>query len=151
VSAAQRERVLGLIDTAFAEGARLGTGGTARPAGLPEGHYVRPTVLGDVDQDSTVAQEEVFGPVLAVLRYRDEAEALSIANNTRYGLAGAVWAADQDRGIEFARRMETGSVDVNGGAYNQNAPFGGYKMSGTGRELGVAGLVEFTQTKAIQL
>lgn len=151
VSAHQRERVLDLVDRAVADGARLVTGGSQPPDGLTVGYYVRPTVLGDVDPNSAAAQEEIFGPVLAVFRYRDEQEALAMANNSRYGLAGAVWSADQERALRFAARMQAGSIDVNGGAYNPDAPFGGYKMSGVGRELGVAGLTEFTQTKAIQL
>jgi aldehyde dehydrogenase (NAD+) len=151
VSARQRERVRGLIDTAVSEGARIATGGSAAPEGLDRGYYVAPTVLADVAPDSTVAQEEVFGPVLSVLRYRDEDEALEIANNSQYGLSGAVWSADDDRALAFARRMRTGSVDVNGGRFNPMAPFGGYKHSGVGRELGVAGLEEYLETKSIQL
>ncbi|TMZ34702.1 aldehyde dehydrogenase family protein, partial [Klebsiella pneumoniae] len=122
VSRAQLERVRGFIDTGLAEGARLVTGGTARPDGAGRGHYIAATVLGDVDQNATVAQEEIFGPVLSVIPFRDEDEALRIANNSRYGLSGAVWAADQDRAVAFARRVRTGSVDVNGGAYNPMAP-----------------------------
>ena len=151
VSRAQLERVRGFIDTGLAEGARLVTGGTARPDGAGRGHYIAATVLGDVDQNATVAQEEIFGPVLSVIPFRDEDEALRIANNSRYGLSGAVWSADQDRAVAFARRVRTGSVDVNGGAYNPMAPFGGYKQSGLGRELGRFGLEEFTEIKSIQL
>ena len=151
VSGAQLERVRGFIDTGVAEGARVVTGGTAAPDGLDRGHYVRATVLADVDQDATVAQEEIFGPVLSVIPFRDEDEALRIANNSRYGLAGGVWAGDQDRAVAFARQVRTGSIDVNGGAYNPLAPFGGYKQSGLGRELGRFGLEEFTEIKSIQL
>jgi aldehyde dehydrogenase (NAD+) len=151
VSMAQRDRVRQLIDTAVAEGARVVTGGSAAPAGLERGYFVRPTVLADVDPDSTIAQEEVFGPVLSVIRYADEQDALDIANNSRYGLAGAVWSADPDRALAFARRVRTGSIDVNGGRYNPVAPFGGYKRSGIGREMGRAGLEEYLEIKSIQL
>ena len=151
VSAAQRDRVRGLIETAVREGARVVTGGVEPPEGCERGYFVRPTVLADVDPDSTVAQEEVFGPVLSVLRYDDEAEALAIANNSVYGLAGAVWSADADRALAFARKVRTGAVDVNGGRYNPMAPFGGYKRSGIGRELGSAGLEEFLELQSIQL
>ncbi len=151
VSAAARQRVRGYIETGLAEGARLVTGGAEPPDGLDTGYFVRPTVLADVHPDATVAQEEIFGPVLSVIRYSDEDEALAIANNSPYGLAGAVWSADTDRALAFARRMRTGSVDVNGGAYNHRAPFGGYKRSGIGRELGTYGLEEFCEVKGIQL
>ena len=151
VSAAQRDRVRGLIETAVREGARVVTGGVEPPEGCERGYFVRPTVLADVDPDSTVAQEVVFGPVLSVLRYDDEAEALAIANNSVYGLAGAVWSADADRALAFARKVRTGAVDVNGGRYNPMAPFGGYKRSGIGRELGSAGLEEFLELQSIQL
>ncbi|TDE35184.1 aldehyde dehydrogenase family protein [Actinomadura sp. 6K520] len=151
VSKAQLDRVRGFIDTGVCEGARVVTGGTATPAGLDRGHFIAATVLADVDQDATVAQEEIFGPVLSVIPFRDEDEALQIANNSRYGLAGGVWAADQDRAIAFARQVRTGSIDVNGGAFNPMAPFGGYKQSGIGREMGRFGLEEFTELKAIQL
>lgn len=151
VSAAQRDRVRGFIRAGVDEGARVVTGGAERPAGVDRGHYVAPTVLADVDPGSTVAQQEIFGPVLSVLRYSDEEEALGIANNSDYGLSGAVWSADQDRALAFARRVRTGSIDVNGGRYNPLAPFGGYKKSGVGREMGAAGLEEFLETKAIQV
>jgi aldehyde dehydrogenase (NAD+) len=151
VSAAQRERVRGFIDGAVAEGARVVTGGSAVPDGFERGYYVAPTVVADVAPDSMIAQQEVFGPVLSVLSYGDEDEALAIANNSVYGLAGAVWSADQDRAVSFARQMRTGSVDVNGGRFNPLAPFGGYKKSGIGRELGRAGLEEYFELKSIQL
>ncbi|WP_312868556.1 aldehyde dehydrogenase family protein [Amycolatopsis pithecellobii] len=149
-SGPQRKRVVDFIETAVAEGARLITGGTARPADLPTGHYVAPTVLADVDPESTLAQEEVFGPVLAVIPFDDDHHAVAIANNSRYGLAGGVWSADRDRALAVAGRLQAGSIDINGAAYNSRAPFGGYKQSGLGRELGVAGLEEFLQAKAIQ-
>ncbi|GAA0930715.1 hypothetical protein GCM10009559_18240 [Pseudonocardia zijingensis] len=151
VSAAQRERVRGYIRTGVEEGARVVTGGAELPAGAERGYYVAPTVLADVEPNATVAQEEIFGPVLSVIRYTDEEEALEIANNSQYGLAGAVWSADQDRALAFARRGRTGSIDVNGGRYNPLAPFGGYKRSGIGREMGTAGLEAFLETKAIQI
>ncbi|TMR06701.1 aldehyde dehydrogenase family protein [Actinomadura soli] len=151
VSRAQLERVRGFIDTGVSEGARVVTGGSGPPDGFDRGHYVAATVLADVDQDATVAQEEIFGPVLSVIPFRDEDEALQIANNSRYGLAGGVWAAEKDRALAFARQVKTGSIDVNGGAYNPMAPFGGYKQSGLGREMGRFGLDEFLETKSIQL
>jgi aldehyde dehydrogenase (NAD+) len=151
VSAAQRERVRGYIATGLAEGARLVTGGAAAPAGRERGFFVAPTVFGGVAPDSRIAQEEIFGPVLSVLPYRDEDEALAIANDSDYGLHGAVWSADQDRAVAFARRVRTGQIDVNGAAYNPLAPFGGYKRSGVGREMGLPGLEEYQEIKSIQL
>ncbi|CAL9288548.1 aldehyde dehydrogenase family protein [Streptomyces griseoincarnatus] len=148
VSARQRDRVRGYIEKGVAEGARLVAGGPEAPR--PQGWYVSPTVLADVTPDMTVAQEEIFGPVLCVLRYEDEDDALRIANGTVYGLAGAVWAGDEAEAAAFARRMETGQVDINGGRFNPLAPFGGYKQSGVGRELGVHGLTEYLQTKSLQ-
>jgi aldehyde dehydrogenase (NAD+) len=150
ISAAQRDRVRAFIRSGVDEGARIVGGGVEQPEGMQRGYYVAPTVLADVSPDSTVAQQEIFGPVLSVLRYSDEEEALQIANNSEYGLSGAVWSADQDRALAFARRVRTGSIDVNGGRFNPLAPFGGYKQSGIGRELGRFGLEEFLETKAIQ-
>ncbi|SDO32509.1 aldehyde dehydrogenase (NAD+) [Cryobacterium flavum] len=147
---AQRDKVLGLIDTARAEGARVVVGGTDKPAGLEHGYYVAPTILADVDPDSTIAQEEVFGPVLSILSYTDEDDAAAIANNSRYGLSGGVWSATNERALAFARRIRTGNVDINGAAYNPMAPFGGYKRSGIGREMGREGLEEFLEVKSIQ-
>ncbi|MGV0791911.1 aldehyde dehydrogenase family protein [Mycolicibacterium sp. XJ1819] len=148
-SAAQFESVRGFIDRARRDGARLLTGGSepVRDAG----YYVAPTVFADVDPASELGQEEVFGPVLAVIPFRDADDALRIANGTPYGLAGAVWGPDLDTAIAFARRVQTGQLDVNGGMYNPVAPFGGYKKSGVGRELGRAGFEEFLQTKSLQL
>ena len=151
VSERQRDRVRAFIRTGVEEGARLVTGGAEAPEGLDKGWFVAPTVFGDVDPDSTLAQEEIFGPVLSVIAYEDETEALEIANNSRYGLHGAVWSANRDRAIAFARRVRTGQIDVNGAAYNPAAPFGGYRMSGVGREQGVEGLEEFLETKSIQV
>jgi aldehyde dehydrogenase (NAD+) len=150
VSAAQRDRVRGYIEAGLATGARLVTGGAEAPAGLT-GYFAQPTVFADVDPTSTIAQEEIFGPVLSVIPFTDEEEAIRIANDTVYGLAGAVWAEDKDHAVEVARRLQTGQVDINGGRFNPLAPFGGYKHSGVGRELGRYGLEEFLQTKSLQL
>ncbi|MEV4602383.1 aldehyde dehydrogenase family protein [Amycolatopsis sp. NPDC049253] len=151
VSAAQRERVREFIAKGVAEGATLVTGGAETPEGLGTGYFVRPTVFAGVDPDSTIAQEEIFGPVLSIIPFDDEEDALRIANNSKYGLHGAVWSGDQDRALAFARRVRTGQIDVNGGAYNPLAPFGGYKSSGVGREMGRPALDEFTEIKSIQL
>ncbi|MFC5959555.1 aldehyde dehydrogenase family protein [Streptomyces pratens] len=148
VNAKQQERVRGYIEKGVAEGARLVVGGPDAPR--EQGCFVSPTVFADVTPDMTIAQEEIFGPVLSVLRYEDEEDALRIANGTVYGLAGAVWAADEAQATAFARRMDTGQVDINGGRFNPLAPFGGYKQSGVGRELGVHGLTEYLQTKSLQ-
>ncbi|MDU0302033.1 aldehyde dehydrogenase family protein [Streptomyces sp. PAL114] len=148
VSARQRDRVRGYIEKGVAEGARLVAGGPESPH--PRGFHVSPTVFADVTPEMTVAQEEIFGPVLSVLRYEDEEDALRIANGTVYGLAGAVWAGDEAEAVAFARRMDTGQVDINGGRFNPLAPFGGYKQSGVGRELGSHGLTEYLQTKSLQ-
>jgi aldehyde dehydrogenase (NAD+) len=145
VSAAQRDRVRGFIARADA---RLVAGGPDAP--VPErGYFVAPTVFADVDPDSELAQEEIFGPVLSIIPFTDDDDAVRIANHSRYGLAGGVWGSDE-RALAVARRMRTGAVDVNGGAFNPLAPFGGYKQSGIGRELGSYGLAEFQQVKAIQ-
>ncbi|HEX6872358.1 MAG TPA: aldehyde dehydrogenase family protein [Micromonosporaceae bacterium] len=148
VSAAQRDRVLGYLAKGEAEGARLVVDGRVD---LPErGYYLGPTLFAGVDPGATIAQEEIFGPVLSIIPYADEADALRIANATRYGLAGSVWSADLDRAIAFARRMRTGQVDINGAKFNHLAPFGGYRESGHGRELGPFGYAEFCQLKSIQ-
>jgi aldehyde dehydrogenase (NAD+) len=143
VSAAQRERVRGFIARAEA---RQVAGGAAVP---DQGYFVAPTVFADVDPASELAQEEIFGPVLSIIPFDDDDHAVEIANNSKYGLAGGVWGSP-DRALAVARRMRTGAVDVNGGSFNPVAPFGGYKQSGIGRELGAYGLSEFQQTKAIQ-
>ena len=148
VSAAQRDRVRELVRQGTAEGARRVTGDAA----LPErGYYVSPTVLADVPPGSSVAQEEIFGPVLSIIRYEDEDEAVRIANHSRYGLTGGVWSADPDRAVAVARRLRTGQVDINGAGFNPLAPFGGYKQSGIGREHGRYGLSEYQEVKSIQL
>jgi len=151
VSAAQRDRVRGFIQKGIDEGATLVTGGVEPPEGLDTGYFVRPTVFADVTSDMTIAQEEIFGPVLAILPYDDEDEALRIANDSIYGLSGGVQSADVERAKAFARKMRTGQVNINEGAYNLQAPFGGYKQSGNGRELGKFGLEEFLETKSMQL
>ena len=150
-NAHQFKKVVGFIEQAVADGATVVAGGPERPDGLDTGYYVRPTVLGDVVPGSRVEQEEVFGPVLAVIPYDTEDEAVAIANGTPYGLSGGVFAGDQERGVAFARRMRTGMVDVNGGRFNALAPFGGYEQSGNGRELGQYGLEEFLEVKSLQL
>ncbi|MFE1833699.1 aldehyde dehydrogenase family protein [Streptomyces sviceus] len=148
VNAKQQARVRGYIEKGVAEGARLIAGGPESPR--EQGYFVAPTVFADVTPEMTVAQEEIFGPVLSILRYEDEEDALRIANGTVYGLAGAVWAGEEAEAVAFARRMETGQVDINGGRFNPLAPFGGYKQSGVGRELGSHGLAEYLQTKSLQ-
>ncbi|MGH8749976.1 MAG: aldehyde dehydrogenase family protein, partial [Burkholderiales bacterium] len=135
-SAAQRERVRKYIQKGVQEGAQLLTGGAEQPEGVPGGYFVKPTVFGKVKPGSTIEQEEIFGPVLSIIAYTDEEEAIHIANDTPYGLAGAVWGKDEARAQKVARRIRAGQVDVNGGAFNMNAPFGGFKQSGHGREAG---------------
>ena len=149
VSAMQRSRVVDFIKTGIAEGAEVIAGGATPPA-FDRGYFVEPTVLG-IKSTDTLAQEEIFGPVLVVIGYNDEQEAVQIANSTIYGLGGAVWAGTDDEAIAMARRMRTGQVDINGGPFNANAPFGGYKQSGNGRENGVYGLEEFLEFKSLQL
>jgi aldehyde dehydrogenase (NAD+) len=151
VSATQRDRVRGYIHKGEDEGASLVTGGAEAPDGLDKGYYVRPTVFSDVNQKMTIAQEEIFGPVLSIIPADDEDDAVRIANDTVYGLAGGVWAGDKDHAIAVARRMRTGQVDVNGGGFNVFSPFGGYKQSGIGRELGKYGIEEFLELKGLQL
>ncbi|HZT67219.1 MAG TPA: aldehyde dehydrogenase family protein [Acidimicrobiales bacterium] len=151
VSATQRERVRGYIQKGVEEGAKLLTGGVEPPEGLEKGYYVRPTVFSEVTPEMTIAQEEIFGPVLAILPYDSEEDAVRIANDTVYGLAGGVWSGDPDRARRVARRLRTGQVEVNGGSFNPMAPFGGYKQSGHGRELGKFGLEEYLEVKALQL
>src|SRR5580700_6213635 len=148
ISATQRERVEGYIAKGKQEGARVVMGG-GRPAAFPKGYYVEPTIFAEVKSKMTIAQEEIFGPVLSVLPYDTEDEAIRIANDTIYGLAGGVWSGDPERAMRVARRMRTGQVDVNGGRYNLLAPFGGYKQSGIGREMGLYGLEEYLQIKSI--
>ncbi|HEX5477507.1 MAG TPA: aldehyde dehydrogenase family protein [Burkholderiales bacterium] len=151
-SKAQLERVRGYIRKGVEEGAELLAGGADAPEGAPAGgYYVKPTVFGKVKNSMAIAQEEIFGPVLSIIAYRDEEDAVRIANDTPYGLAGAVWSADEPRAQRVARRMRAGQIDINGGAFNLNAPFGGFKQSGHGREAGVYGLEEFLEYKSLQL
>jgi len=148
----QLERVRGYITKGVAEGAELLAGGADMPEGVPAGgYYVKPTVFGRVKPGSTIEQEEIFGPVLSIVTYKDEEDAIRIANATLYGLAGAVWSKDESRAQKVARRIRAGQVDVNGGAFNMNAPFGGFKQSGHGREAGIYGLEEFLEYKSLQL
>ncbi|CAA0079418.1 Betaine aldehyde dehydrogenase [Mycolicibacterium vanbaalenii] len=145
----QRQRVLGYIETGIAEGASVAAGGGI-PGHLPKGFYVEPTVLTDVHPDATVAQEEIFGPVLAVIAHDGDDDAVAIANNSRYGLSGAVVSTSHDRARAVANRMRTGTVNVNGGVfYGADVPFGGYRQSGIGREMGVAGFEEYLEIKVI--
>jgi aldehyde dehydrogenase (NAD+) len=149
-SAAQRDRVQGYIAKGIDEGAKLVAGGPGTPEGVEAGFFVRPTVFSDVTADMTIAREEIFGPVLSIMAYDNEDDAVGIANGVVYGLAGGVWSADADHARAIARRVRAGQVEVNGGAFNPNAPFGGYKQSGIGREYGRHGLEEFLEIKAIQ-
>ena len=153
INAVQRERILGFIDRARASGAEITTGGgvpATLPAGLEGGHYVMPTVVAGIDNSHEIAQHEVFGPVATILSYRDEAEALRIANDSAYGLSGSVFSASRDRGMAFAARVRSGSVNVNGGLfYGADSPYGGYKSSGLGRQCGLEGFEQHLETKAI--
>jgi aldehyde dehydrogenase (NAD+) len=149
ISARQRERVLGLIDTAKAEGATVALGG-GRPAHLDKGFFVEPTLLVDVVNSMTIAQEEVFGPVLVVIAHDGDDDAVRIANDSTYGLSGGVFSADEDRATAFARRVRTGSIGINGGLwYGADSPYGGYKTSGVGRQNGIEGFEQYLETKAV--
>ncbi len=151
VSEAQRRKVRGYINKGIEEGATLVYGGPEVPAGLPRGYFVAPTLFSDVSSRMAIAQEEIFGPVLCIIPYEDEDEAVRIANDTVYGLSGAVWSSNPERAERVARRMRTGQVMINGGKFNPLAPFGGYKQSGRGRELGKYGLEEYLEIKSLQL
>ena len=150
-SAAQRDRVVSYINKGIEEGAKLIAGGPEAPEGLEKGYYVKATVFSEVNNKMTIAQEEIFGPVLVLIPYDGIDEAVDIANDSPYGLAGAVYAANQETGIAIARRIRTGQVTVNNGRFNPNAPVGGYKQSGIGRELGEYGFEEFLEVKSLQL
>jgi len=151
VSAAQQQRVRDYINKGVEEGAKLLVGGPEQPEGLEKGYFVKPTVFSEVSNDMTIAQEEIFGPVLSIIPYDTEEEAVQIANDTIYGLAGAVWAGDPEKAKAVARQVRTGMIDVNGGGFNPLAPFGGFKQSGRGREAGKYGLEEFLEIKSMQL
>ena len=149
VSARQRDRVLGYIESGKEEGATLVTGG-GRPAHLPKGWFVEPTLFIDVDNSMTIAQEEIFGPVLTVIPYEDDDDAVRIANESKYGLSGGIYSASEDRANALAHRIRTGSMSVNGGLwYGADSPYGGYKESGLGRQCGIEGLEQYLETKAI--
>lgn len=150
ISAQQRDNIWAMIQTAESDGAELVTGGVGAPQGRDIGYFVQPTVYSAVHPDSSLAQQEVFGPVLAIIGYETEDEAVEIANNSDYGLSGAVWSASNERATDVARRIRTGQIDINGGRFNILAPFGGFKKSGYGRELGPHGFDEFTETKSLQ-
>jgi aldehyde dehydrogenase (NAD+) len=148
-SASQRDRVVSYIKSGIAQGARCVAGGPEPVPGLEPGSYLKPTVFAEVTPGMAIAQEEIFGPVLCLLSYETESQAIEIANGTRYGLAAAVWSADQEHAVQVARQLRAGQVEINGGAFNVAAPFGGFGQSGYGRELGVHGLEEFLETKAL--
>lgn len=150
VSELQRDRVRGYVEKGVEEGARLLTGGAGQPDGLERGYFVRPTVFSEVEPQMTIAQEEIFGPVLAIQPYEGEEDAVRIANDTAYGLAGGVWSGDPERAVAVASRLRCGQVEINGAAFNPVAPFGGYGQSGHGRENGKFGIEEMLQVKSLQ-
>ncbi len=150
-SQGQWDRVQHYIDLGISEGANLLAGGPGKPEGIDRGYFVKPTVFSGVKSGMTIAQEEIFGPVVSIMTYTDEADAVEIANDTVFGLSGAVWAKDDDRAINVARQIRAGQLYINGGEFNVMAPFGGYKQSGVGREYGRQGLEEFLETKSLQL
>ena len=149
VSEVQFNKIQGLIQKGIDEGARLETGGPGRPDGLNRGYYVKPTVFSHVTNDMTIAREEIFGPVLSLIGYEDDEDAVRIANDTPYGLSGYISAGDPDRARAMARRIRSGNVHLNGASVDPSAPFGGYKQSGNGREWGTHGFEEFLEVKAI--
>jgi betaine-aldehyde dehydrogenase len=146
----QRDRVEGYIKIGRDEGARVVTGG-GRPDGLDKGWYVEPTLFADVDNSMRIAQEEIFGPVLVAIPYDDEEQAVAIANDSDFGLAGSVWTADTDRGLDIARRVRTGTYGINQYLMDFSSPFGGFKSSGIGREFGPEGLSQYLESKSIAL
>jgi acyl-CoA reductase-like NAD-dependent aldehyde dehydrogenase len=150
-NATQLERVRGYIKKGLDEGAKLVTGGDDLPDGIDKGYFVKPTIFSEVKPDMTIAQEEIFGPVLSIIPYEDEDDAVRIANDTIYGLSGGVWSGDPEHALKVAKRIRTGQISINGGQFNPLAPFGGYKQSGHGRELGRFGLEEFLTVKSLQL
>jgi aldehyde dehydrogenase (NAD+) len=150
-SEVQQQRVLNYIRIGIDEGARVVAGGLGVPEGLANGYYVRPTLFADVDNGMRIAQEEIFGPVIVVIPYEDEADAIRIANDSVYGLGGGVWTTDLERGLDIARRVRTGFFMVNAAPVGFDGPFGGYKASGIGREMGAFGLAEFIELKTINI
>ena len=151
VSQMQWDRVQSYIETGIDEGATLVTGGLGKPDGLDSGYFVQPTVFANVKNSMTIAQEEIFGPVLSIIGYEDDDDAIQIANDSDYGLSGGVWSSDNERALKVAKKLRTGEVDMNGSFLNTDAPFGGYKKSGNGRELGRFGMDEFVEAKQINL
>jgi len=149
VSAAQFDKIQGLIEAGIKEGARLVAGGTGRPEGFNRGYFVRPTIFADVSNDMRIAQEEVFGPVLAMIPFDTEDQAIEIANDTPYGLSGYVQTGSQERAHRVARRLRSGMVQINGASRGPGSPFGGYKQSGLGREGGKWGLEDFLEVKSV--
>ena len=149
VSEVQFDKIQGLIQKGIDEGATLVTGGTGRPEGMNVGYFVKPTVFGNVSNDMTIAREEIFGPVLTILPYETEEEAIQIANDSPYGLSGYVQSGSVEHAQEVAAQIRTGNVHINGSGPDFNAPFGGYKASGNGREWGELGFEEFLETKAV--
>ena len=151
VSQMQWDRVQSYIQTGIDEGATLVTGGLGIPDGLDSGYFVQPTVFANVKNSMKIAQEEIFGPVLSIIGYEDDDDAIQIANDSDYGLSGGVWSSDNERALKVAKKLRTGEVDMNGSFLNTDAPFGGYKKSGNGRELGRFGMDEFVEAKQINL
>ena len=149
VSAAQWGKIQGYIAKGIEEGATLVTGGTGRPEGLAKGYYVKPTIFSDVKNSMTIAQEEIFGPVLVIIPYSDEADAVAIANDSPFGLAAYVNSGDRERAKQVARRIRAGMVHINMAVADSKAPFGGVKQSGNGREWGRAGIEEYLETKSV--
>ena len=149
VSELQWNKIQGYIRKGIEEGATLATGGPGRPDGLPKGYYVRPTVFADVSNEMTIAREEIFGPVLVLIPYKDEAEAVAIANDSPFGLAAYVSSADRERAKRVARQIRAGMVHVNMAPADSKAPFGGMKQSGNGREWGRFGLEEYLEVKSV--
>ncbi len=149
VSEQQWQKVQGLIQKGIDEGAKLVAGGTGKPEGLEKGYFVKPTVFADVSNDMTIAREEIFGPVLSIIPYEDEDDAIRIANDTPYGLSGYVSSGDLERARRVASKMRTGMVHINGAWLDSAAPFGGFKQSGNGREWGAHGIDEFLELKSV--
>ena len=147
----QQQRVRDYIEIGIKEGARLVTGGPQVPTGLERGHYVTPTIFADVDNTMRIAQEEIFGPVLVVIAYQDEDDAVRIANDSEYGLSGGVWSTDEQHALAIARRIRTGTMTVNGAPIGFDGPFGGFKASSLGREYGFAGLNTYLEYKTVTL